>query len=125
MSTFADNTGHTWRVAINLGAVSRIRQKTSINLHDATLGESSRRNPVNRIVSNRDKLIAVLYVACESQADKLGLSQDDFAARFDDATVERAREALGAEVIDYFPVRSAPTLRTLFRIPPRSNAVAV
>jgi hypothetical protein len=49
------------------------------------------------------KLAEVLYELTAEQVEAAGLTPDDWAHRFDGATVERATEALLGAIADFFP----------------------
>ncbi|MBK9128179.1 MAG: hypothetical protein IPM13_10305 [Phycisphaerales bacterium] len=98
MKTFTDNAGRTWTLAINVGAVKRVRDLLGVDLlsvFESDLIERLYRDPV--------LLCDVIYTVCRPEADALGISDEDFGRAMAGDAIDHATQALLAEVVSFFP----------------------
>jgi hypothetical protein len=106
MKIFTDNAGRTWTIAIHVTAVKRCRALLSVDLYglvdEGFVGFS-------KLLSDPIALVDVVYVLCKDEADKLGISDEDFGRSMAGDAIERASVAFVEELTDFFP---DPRVRT-------------
>ena len=98
MKTFADNTGRTWSIAINVGAVKRVRASLDVNLLDAVEGKL-----IERLVSDPILLCDVIFVLCQQEAETRGITDEQFGQAMAGDAIDAATSALLEELVDFFP----------------------
>ena len=92
MPTFNDTTGETWVVSVTLGTLEDIRERLSVNILD---------NPSEMPSGIRD-MVNLVWVCCEDQANRLGVTPRDFGRRLDGDAIETAIEAFMESYTDFF-----------------------
>lgn len=92
MPTFNDTTGETWVVSVTLGTLEDIRERFSVNILD---------NPGEMPSGIRD-MVNLVWVCCEDQANRLGVTPRDFGRRLDGDAIETAIEAFMESYTDFF-----------------------
>lgn len=98
MKTFTDNTGRTWSIAINVGAVKRVRSGLDVNLLDAVEGKL-----IERLVSDPVLLCDVIFVLCQPEAEARGITDEQFGQAMAGDAIDSATSALLEELVDFFP----------------------
>lgn len=98
MKTFTDNTGRTWSIAINVGAVKRVRSSLDVNLLDAVEGKL-----IERLVSDPILLCDVIFVLCQQEAEARGITDEQFGQAMAGDAIDSATSALLEELVDFFP----------------------
>lgn len=98
MKTFTDNTGRTWSIAINVGAVKRVRSGLDVNLLDAVEGKL-----IERLVSDPVLLCDVIFVLCQQEAEARGITDEQFGQAMAGDAIDSATSALLEELVDFFP----------------------
>lgn len=100
MAKFRDCKGREWILTITNGDIKPVRDRTGIEL--------------NKLLGNKDqfaellfgdslKLGELIWVLCEEQVSKLGISELDFGRGFDGPTIEAAQTAVMEAVADFSP----------------------
>jgi hypothetical protein len=98
MKQFTDNAGRSWTVEINVAALKRVKGLTGVDLLevlDGTLIERLIRDPV--------LLCDVLYAACKPEADRVGVSDEEFGRAMAGDAIALATEALLDEIVSFCP----------------------
>jgi hypothetical protein len=90
MHCFKDSGGRTWTIAIHVSAVRRCRAML-------------RFEGLGKLLSDPCGLVDVLYVLCKDEADKLGVSDEDFGRGLGGDSLELATTAFLEELTDFFP----------------------
>jgi hypothetical protein len=67
MKTFSDNSGRSWGVTINVGAVKRVRDACGVNLLDAVGGTL-----IQQLIDDPVLLADIVYCLCKEAADAGG-----------------------------------------------------
>ena len=98
MKTFTDNTGRTWAIAINVGAVKRVRACLDVNLLDAVEGKL-----IERLVSDPILLCDVIFILCQQEAETRGITDEQFGQAMAGDAIDAATSALLEELVDFFP----------------------
>lgn len=99
MRSFKDHAGRTWTLAIHVTAIKRCRALAGVDLlgliDDGFKG-------LGEFIADPIRLVDVLYVLCKDDAEKLGISDEDFGrAMFGDAIANGATAFL-EEYTDFF-----------------------
>lgn len=100
MRSFRDNKGRVWRVEINVWQVSVVKQTLGLSLY---LAFTDGYRVYNEIVSDPCTLVNVLYTLCQDQAEKAGVSQEDFGRAMAGSAIQEAQRAFSEELVDFFP----------------------
>lgn len=87
MSTFKDTAGRTWSISINTEQIKRLRTRLGIDVARLFDNEAE---IYRKILSDVVLLVDVLFVLCEAQAEKAGITDSQFGESlagdcFDDA----------------------------------------
>lgn len=98
MKSFADNAGRTWAVQVNVDTIKRVKGLLDVNLLDVVDGDL-----VERLVSDPILVCDVVYVVCKPEADKQGVSDEDFGRSMAGDAIHSATDALLGEIVDFFP----------------------
>jgi hypothetical protein len=98
MRKFKDRLDREWALNLTLASEGRVHAETQVYLSDVdTEGGGS----LARIASDSAFLGMAVWTLCASQAEALGLSQEEFLDGFDGATVDASRDALIEETLDF------------------------
>lgn len=100
MKTFRDNAGRTWVVSINVSAVKKVRGLAGIDIY-GLVNDSFQ--GLAKLLNDPIDLVDVLYVLCKDEADKLGVSDEDFGRAMGGDSLEHAADAFVNELADFFP----------------------
>src|SRR5438093_10986545 len=102
MPKFCDTKNRTWTVALDLGAVRRVHDATSIDLN-RLLGDDLR--PLAALVSDASALCHVVYALVKEQADAAvpAVTADTFAAGWAGDVISAAADALLEALAEYLP----------------------
>jgi hypothetical protein len=95
MQTFTDIHGRTWTVAISIGTVKRVKNRLGIDMLDI--------QPFMKQVQDIMTLCDVLYVVCQDEAEKNGMTDEQFASVLAGPTLRTAREAFMEAFLAFFP----------------------
>ena len=98
MKTFVDNANRTWTVAVNVGAVKRMRDLAKFDLMGNDLARS-----IGQLSDDPVVLVDVLWAIVFPQAEKLAVSQEEFAEAIAGDAISFATDALLEEIVDFFP----------------------
>jgi len=95
MQTFTDTTGHKWTVAVNIGTVKRVRARLGIDMLDPDVFITLMKDLIT--------ICDVIYVLCQDDIDKQGLTEEQFMARLGGPVLLEARDALTAAYSVFLP----------------------
>ena len=98
MQTFRDNAGRTWTIAVDIAGVKRVRTALSVDLMEFLEGRL-----LHRLVSDPVLLCDILYVLCRPEADRGGVSDEDFGRAMGGDTIEHATRALVEALVSFSP----------------------
>ena len=116
MKSFTDNKGRTWTLEVTVATVKRVRALCRVDLN--SIVELDKNNKpsaelLERLSSDPVLLVDVLYAICKPQADKLGVSDEDFGEAMAGDAIEHATSALLEEIIDFFPEAKRLVMRKI------------
>lgn len=111
MTKFADSKGREWILAVNVGAIKRVRAAADIDLADLTQAT------MDRLADDPCLLVDVLWVLVEKDAVQRKVEQEDFGESLVGDPIEAAVNALLEAITLFFPERRRFLLqRTLAKI---------
>lgn len=99
MHTFKAD-GIDWLVKIDWTARCRVKAALGVDLLKCLDADSM---VYTRLGTDIEFAIDILYIACQEQAERLGISKDQFGAGLGGDDLAAAMEALVAETIAFFP----------------------
>jgi hypothetical protein len=112
MKTFRDNKRRVWTLEVNVAAIKRVRGLCKVDLNSIVEVDSENR-PTARLLEQLSSdpvlLVDVLYAICKPEADKQGVTDEEFGEAMAGDAIEQATEALLDEA--WFNHRSSPTSR--------------
>lgn len=100
MHIFKDNAGRTWTLVIHVAAVKRVRALLGLDLYSLV---DDRFQGLAKLLADPVSLVDVLYVLARDEAEKLGISDEDFGAALAGDAIEAASTAFLEELVDFFP----------------------
>jgi len=95
MQTFTDITGRKWTVVITIGTVKRVKARLHLDMLDI--------ESVMKQVQDFIFLCDVLYVVCQDEADKLGITDEQFGHLLGGPVLLQAKEAFIEAYMAFFP----------------------
>lgn len=116
MARFKDRTGEEWEIGFDLPIIPKVRA-AGFDLNK--IGKDAAELDV---LDDPEKLGAVLWELCESQAEKRELSPEEFAKRFDGPAIWAARDAVMEAIAD-FSQRPAVAAAIKTRLPGKMNQI--
>lgn len=102
MKTFTDNASRVWTVAINVNAIKRVRALANVNLLEVIEGML-----LERLIRDPVLLCDVVYAVCKPEADKVGVSDEEFGQAMAGDAIDHATKALLEELVGFSPSRQA------------------
>jgi hypothetical protein len=105
MQTFTDIHGRTWTVAITIGTVKRVKARLGIDMLDA---ETFMKQAQDFIA-----LCDLMYVICQDEAEKQGISDEQFGHSFAGPVI---REAYNALMEAFFAFQPDPKSEAKLRV---------
>lgn len=100
MKSFRDNAGRAWVLAIHVLAVKRVRGMLGIDLYSLI---DDRFQGLGKLLADPVQFVDVLYVLCKDEADRLGVTDEDFGRAMAGDAIELASTAFLEELTDFFP----------------------
>lgn len=105
MHWFRDNTGREWCLSLNGWQLKKLKELLGFDARD--------HESIFRAASDPALLCDVLYVLCKDQADKDGVSDQQFGEALTGDAIDSAADAYMQESVDFFPQRQRPALKAL------------
>lgn len=106
---FADTTGRTWVIELNVSTVKRVEALTGVNVPRLTADHC---RPLAELLGDVIKLADVLFALVKGEADRLGVTDEEFGRSLSGEVLERAADSLVRALCDFFP-RQRVLLRSL------------
>lgn len=122
MHSFTDSAGRTWLVSINVGAIKRVKAQLGVDLltvldRDCQL--------FARLGADIALAVDLVWALIADQAEKLGVSDEQFGESLAGDAIDRAMEALVAETIAFFPQGRRAILTKLWEKSKQATNTAV
>lgn len=106
MSGFTDAAGRNWEIKLDAPLVKRIKALCGLTLTDL------KADPFLELAVDPVKLVDVLWLCCETQAQAVGVTDVNFGENLGEQIAD-ATAALECAVIDFFPPGMQSSLRSL------------
>lgn len=111
MRSFKDNEGREWTISINVTSIKKIKASSlAVDLLDIMDGKL-----MNRFADDPILFIDVIWLLCEEQAQKLGVTDEEFGRGMAGDALDKASEAFLEELVDFFPKSKRDPLKTVLR----------
>jgi hypothetical protein len=88
--SFKDNTGKVWVIRVNVSTIRRVKEYLEIDLRNLA---DDKMKPLGELLSDELTFVNVLYVLCQDQADKQGITDEQFGAAMYGDVIEEATNA--------------------------------
>ncbi len=98
MKIFKDNKNRKWEIEVNIFTVKLVKDLLGVNIVDLKDDET-----MSKIKNDMIFIIDVIFVLCKEQADKLGISDEEFAKGLMGDPLENAVSAFIEAWTDFFP----------------------
>lgn len=105
MHRFRDNTGREWCLSLNGWQLKRLKEQIGFDARD--------HESIFQAVGDPALLCDVLYVLCQEQADKDGVTDRQFGEALTGDAIDSAADAYMQESVDFFPQRQRPALKAM------------
>ena len=106
MHSFQDKNGRSWSLTVNVGTMKRVRSLCGIdlfNIIELDKNQNPKTDVLEKLTTDPILLVDVIYAVCKEEADKIGISDEDFGRSMCGDTIEAATNALLDEIVDFFP----------------------
>ena len=127
MKTFRDNKRRVWTLEVNVAAIKRVRGLCKVDLNSIVEVDAENRptaHLLEQLSSDPVLLVDVLYAICKPEADKLGVSDEDFGESMAGDAIEQATEALLDEIVDFFPSAKRQVMKKILNATRRFEEIA-
>lgn len=106
--TFADARGRKWTISLPWGMFRRVKEKTGIDLNGIvpkkSASEAEQQAAITRyldLIYSPTDFPAVLFVILEAQMQAAGVSAEDLADAFDEASIDAVTKAFHQALADF------------------------
>lgn len=100
MRTFKDTAGRDWEIAVNVGSIKRTRDLVKVNLYEVVEVKMAL---LQRLSTDYEMLANVLFALCKPEADKRGVTDEDFGSSLSGDCLWAGFNALLDDLTDFFP----------------------
>lgn len=105
MHRFQDNTGREWCLSLNGWQLKRLKELIGFDARD--------HESIFKAASDPALLCDVLYVLCQDQANKDGITDQQFGEAMTGDAIDAAADAYMQESVDFFPLRQRPAMKAM------------
>ena len=106
---FQDTADREWNLDITIGVARKIKQELKVDLSRIVDGKV-----FIELSCNRETLAGVLWLLVESQAERAGVTPEDFATSLGGDALDAAMDALREAIIRFTPRHQREAVRALF-----------
>ena len=99
MKNFTDTAGREWALSLTIDSVKRVRALLDVNLLELEAGDPSL---LTKLGTDVILLCDVIFVLVKPQADKAGVTDEQFGAALGGDVILAAQAAFYDEIIDFF-----------------------
>ena len=128
MHSFVDKEGRSWAVVVNIGAVKCVRALCAglniLELISVDENGKTDSSTLDKLSNDPVLLVDTIYAVCKPEADKLGITDEQFGAAMNGDAIERATRAFLDEVVDFFPEAKRVVLRKILEATRRFEEAA-
>lgn len=112
MATFADSLGRKWEVRVTPAGMRRVKSLTGVNLGTML---ANNMQALADLVADPIQLIDVVYCLVKPEADRLGITDEQFGEGLVGDGLDGACDAFLEALSDFFPSRQGRVMRKLFQ----------
>jgi hypothetical protein len=116
MLSFKDKLGRQWICRVDVAAIRRVRALCNLDLANSIVVHpdgTADTNVLQALASDPCLLVDTVFAVCKDQADRLAVTDVQFAEGLDGDTIEAATLALMEGIVEFFPL---PKRRLLTKI---------
>lgn len=111
MRTFHDSTGRAWPLAVNVGAMGRVKGSTGVNLYTVV---DDGFEGLTDLFADPCLFIDVIFAVVKPEAERLGVEHDAFLAAVpDEEAIDRIKPMFMEELADFFSEPKKSALRKM------------
>lgn len=110
MKVFRDANGRDWSIAVTIETVRRVRSVCDVDLLDAVNGKL-----FERLIEDPVLFCDVLYVICAPEAERNGITSEQFGAAMAGDAIDSATNAFLGALVDFFPAAKRQLLEKALR----------
>jgi len=107
MKTFTDSFSQTWTVALNIGAVKRLKGLLGVDIMNLHEGDPPL---ISRLGTDVILVCDVIFALVKPQADQLGVTDEQFAAGLGGEAILAAHKAFYEELTSFFQNLGRPDM---------------
>jgi hypothetical protein len=96
---FGDNAGRRWTLELNVGAIKRVRTLCGVDLLEIATGSGL----AERLSNDPVLLCDAIYAAIKPEADKAGVTDEEFGRAMAGDAIADAAQAFLDELVAFFP----------------------
>lgn len=116
MLSFKDKIGRQWICRVDVAAIRRVRALCNLDLANSIVVHpdgTADTSVLQALASDPCLLVDTVFAVCKDQADRLAVTDVQFAEGLDGDTIEAATLALMEGIVEFFPL---PKRRLLTKI---------
>lgn len=117
--TFKDADGRPWMLRFTLGNAREIQDTIGVDFNDIQSGA------LIAVANDLSKLASLLWILCESQADRAGVDEIAFARSLDGDAIDRAVEALQDAIVNFTRGPQRDAIRDVFDAVRKAEAAQI
>lgn len=119
MLSFKDKFGRQWICRVDVAAIRRVRSLCNIDLANSILihpDGTADTNVLQALASDPCLLVDTVFAVCKDQADRLNVTDVQFAEGLDGDTIEAATMALMEGIVEFFPLAKRRLLTKILTV---------
>ena len=116
MESFYDKNGGAWDLELTIGMAMKLKSRLNFDIENLVSLKKDEKSTIENLVNDTELLFNVVYVMCEKQCIERGISQEEFAGKFDRVSIESATDSLLKEFVNFSPPVKKRILRELLKI---------
>jgi hypothetical protein len=99
MRTFKDSNGREWNIGATIGCMNRVKALAGVDLVAMTDGDPPL---LTRLSTDIMLLCNVIFAMVKPDADKAGITDEQFGAALGGEAITQAHDAFWSEMLDFF-----------------------
>lgn len=108
MAQFTDNAKRDWSLSLNVNVLKLIKRELDVDLLDLAHG-----SVLDRLANDPALLVDVLYLIAKPQADRQGVTAEQFGEAMVGDALDAASEALVDALVEFLPGKKRALLTKL------------
>lgn len=108
MASFKDNAKRDWSLSLNVNILKLIKRELEVDLLDLAHGAV-----LDRLANDPALLVDVLYLTCQSQAERANVTAEQFGEAMVGDALDAASEALVDALVEFLPGKKRALLHKL------------